>query len=121
MIYTNEQLNSLAAGVLDVECWHEIEPKSDNWLQTACIHCGEWIGHDEPVNPDYCNDRDHAVRVAKAVDPKRLRVRLIEAWVYCGQGVSLEVFLALMPAKTLLLAAFVAAGKITMDEAKEAM
>lgn len=120
MTYTNEELNRMAAGVLG-ECWHD-EHDWQNEASSGLVLCRKCLRskHQSSTFPDYCNDRNHAVRVAEAVDAYELDKALSMILIVVAPNDHLAYpTLATLPAKTLLLAAFVAAGKITMDEAKE--
>ena len=118
MIYTNEELNRMAAGVLG-ECWHD-EHDWQNEASSGLVLCRKCLRskHQSSTFPDYCNDRNHAERVAEAVSDITLGVALRLLFGYSNEAEHIAR-LAKLPAKTLLLAALVAAGKITMDEAKE--
>lgn len=124
MTYTNEELNRMAAGVLG-ECWHEYEPYRAIHGNDNCLNgCGwtRYMGAYPGTNPDYCNDRNHAVRVAEAVDVEKLNTAIVNMWVAKATGKfnkNHAAFYAILPAKTLLLAAFVAHGIMPMDEAIE--
>lgn len=120
---TNEELNRMAAGMLG-ECRHKPMPTvNPGWFVMRCANCDEIIEREQVGGFDYYNDRNHAVRVAEAVDANDMHDALREVWLSArGESrISMPVWVIRQPAKTLLLVAFTAHGIMPMDEAKEAM
>lgn len=141
MKLSNEQINEIAASV-EGRCGHDwsgVEKvkvsvfdhdTGDNFYEThelsKCIHCGAYEnGSDWPSVPDFCTDLNAAQRLVKEVGrSRRGRYELSGAVGYLLFGerdYPSDTDIAdalLLPAKTITLAALVAAGKISIEDAK---
>lgn len=114
----NEQINRLAAG-LDGVCVDHKWTFTKTRMATHCKKCKR-AKYEPEQTIDYCNDANAAKSVAGKVDVGLLEVALIKLWVK-DDAPKTTVWAALLPAKTLTLAALVAAGLIEIEDAKEGM
>lgn len=138
MKLSNEQINKLAAGFLGIEDWHEYDPCCVDYFCLSCKTDSRL--HLHFVNfPDFCTDLNAAQRLVKHVfnipvaeNLKSNRFAYVIFDVLSIDAISLnnnpnlsnrdlvKLYQDITP-KALTLAALVAAGKITTEDARESL
>ena len=123
MKHTNEQINKMAAEVLGIVfCDGSFD------CDGVCYHCGK---HETNlVHGDFCTDLNSAQRLVTSLADTKTRdifeyaVFQLAPWIEAAfsdiTGMPIVQVLSL-PAKTITLAALVAAGKISIEDAKESL
>ncbi|MBX3288348.1 MAG: hypothetical protein KF855_03290 [Acidobacteria bacterium] len=146
MKYTDKQINEFAAsaeGLCVVHDWSgrekvervSVKPGMPPYLKTIvlskCVHCGSYENSGVRLSvPDYCTDLNAAQRMVTSLADTKTRdiyeyaVFQLAPWIEAAfsdiTGMPIVQVLSL-PAKTITLAALVAAGKISIEDAKESI
>lgn len=126
MRLSNEQINTMAAEVLGIE-WCPGSWNIPNGVE-LCEHSTGDADEYKRLHPRFCTDLNAAQRLVKEVGrSRRGRYELSGAVGYLLFGerdYPSDTDIAdalLLPAKTITLAALVAAGKISIEDAKESI
>lgn len=136
MKLTNEQINAKAGQILGY-CDHDWSGEEDvehyevgsgeKLILAKCIHCFAYEdGGDWDELPDFCTDLNQSQHLVE-IAVKKLLYSDEPVWdfgTYLRELADKDLKLGevpLLPAKTITLAALVAAGKIMLEDAKEAL
>lgn len=108
----DNEINRLAAEALNI-CWHKFPEGGGCW---RCATEGEAL-----VVADFCTDRNAAARLVEAVDENDLAGVVLDWYLDDGDVSCASIWLLKLPPRTITLACLTALGKISLDEAKEAL
>lgn len=125
---TETEINKLAAEAMGI-CFHETSDEYPDWSEPhECKHCDMWIDASDVRNAkmerqknDFCADLNAAQKLVTHAKTLEVAKKLRRLLGYSDEAYSDDITEDVLraPPKTITLAALVALGKITLEEAKE--